>query len=81
MYDKIFIDDFLYSQEVTEVTTETSEETTEVASLTDASSYDVVLNDINNNLNIIIFIFLIFLIFHFKSILHNVFYNNTKEMK
>lgn len=81
MYDKIFIDDFLYNEEVTEFTTETSGETTEIASLTDAASYDVVLNDINNNLSIITFILLIFLIFHFKSILHNVFYNNTKEMK
>lgn len=80
MYDKINIDDFLYSEEVNISTDSTTEEVIEVATPSDALPSDVI-NQINDNLSVIVFILLLFLVLHFKSIIHSYFHKNTNEMR
>lgn len=80
MYDKINIDDFLYSEEVNTFTDSTTEEVSEVATSSDALPSDVI-KQINDNLSVIVFILLLFCILHFKSIIHSYFHKNTNEMR
>ena len=84
---KINIDDILYTEEVntptdatSETTTETTTEANTVASPTDAVSKEDI-NNINHNLEIIIFILFCFLILKCKMIIHKQFYKHTDEMK
>lgn len=80
MYDKINIDDFLFSEEGFTITDPTTEEVRPVATPSDAISPDVI-NQINDNLSVIVFILLLFLVLQFKSIIHSYFHKNTNEMR
>lgn len=80
MYDKINIDDFLFSEEGFTITDPTTEEVREVATPSDAISSDAI-DQINDNLSVIIFLLLLFCILQFKSIIHSYFHKNTNEMR
>ena len=69
MYDKINIDDFLFSEEGFTITDPTTEEVRPVATPSDAISPDVI-NQINDNLSVIVFILLLFLVLQKKW--HNI---------